>query len=195
EESGALDDLLDETAVFSEGEEDKDVAEGEVVGEDLAQDAEENKDGEEAKLSNAIVVDSRSSNEITELVDASNEEIAKTVTSKKLMKSSSYFIESKLERDKKRSEMITSLNSLINNQNTNEEMRDAALNMKLNTRTNTEKEVFIENMIMAIGFNDAIVDLSDQSINIVVSSEDLTEKDVAKIVDIVRRETDIAMDN
>lgn len=189
EESGIPDDLLDGTAVFSENET-KDIVEKDIIQNDLAQE-----DGEEEKLSNAIVVDSRSSNEITELAKTSNAEIVETVTSKKLMKSSSYFIESKLERDKKRSEMVTSLNNIINNQNTNEETRVEALGIKLNTITNTEKEVFVENMIMAKGFNDAIVYLSDQSINIVVSSENLTERNVAQIVDIVKRETDIVMDN
>ena len=65
-------------------------------------------------------------------------------------------------------------------------MRSEALDIKLNTITNTEKEAFIENMIMAKGFNDAIVYLNDQSINIVVDSETLTEKDIAQIVDIVK---------
>ncbi len=189
-ESGALDDLQDEAAVFGENET-KDVAK-----KDIAQEAkDDNKNGKGEKLDNAIVVDSRSDSRITELAKASDAEIVETVTSKKLMKSSSYFIESRLERDKKRSEMVTNLNNIINNQNTSEEMRTEALNIKLGTITNTEKEAFIENMIIAKGFNDTIVYLNGQSINIVVDSENLTEKDVAQIVDIVKRETDIIMDN
>lgn len=195
DENNLLHDLVDEKAVFGETES-EDIVEKNTSENNLAENTEDNKENEEEqKLSNAIIVDSRTSNEITDLVESSNLEIAQTVTSKKLMKSSSYFIESRLERDKKRSEMITSLNSIINNQNNNEAIRNEALSMKLNTITNTEKEVFIENMIMAKGFYDTIVYLSDNSINIVVSSENLTEKDVAQIVDIVNRETDIAMDN
>ncbi|MDI9475857.1 MAG: SpoIIIAH-like family protein [Natronincolaceae bacterium] len=182
------DGLLDETAVFEENET-EDVVGKDTVRGDLAQ------EGEEEKMSNALIVDSKSSNQVTELAEASDAEIAKTVTSKKLMKSSAYFIESKLERDKKRSELITGLNNIIEGQNTGEEMRAEALGIKLNTITNTEKETFVENMIMAKGFDDAVVYLGDQSINIVVSSENLTEKDVAQIVDIVKRETDIEMDN
>lgn len=182
------DGLLDETAVFEENET-EDVVGKDTVRGDLAQ------EGEEEKMSNAVIVDSKSSNQVTELAEASDAEIAKTVTSKKLMKSSAYFIESKLERDKKRSELITGLNNIIEGQNTGEEMRAEALGIKLNTITNTEKETFVENMIMAKGFDDAVVYLGDQSINIVVSSENLTEKDVAQIVDIVKRETDIEMDN
>lgn len=194
EEHGVLDNLLDEEAVFKEST--KAAEEANSVEDELAEESKEEKEEIEKKeISNAVIVDSADTNELTELAQATNTEISETVTSKKLMKSSTYFIESKLERDKKRSEMISNLNDIINSQNTSEEIRDQAVNMKLNTITNTEKEVFIENMIMAKGFNDVIVYLSDQSINVVVSSDNLTEKDVAKIVDIVNRETDIAMDN
>lgn len=193
EEHGVLDDLLDEEAVFKENAEGEVAEEANSVGDELA--AESKEEIEKKEITNAVIVDSADTNELTELAQATNDEISETVTSKKLMKSNTYFIESKLERDKKRSEMISNLNDIINSQNTNEDIRDQAVNMKLNTITSTEKEVFIENMIMAKGFNDVIVYLSDQSINIVVSSDSLTEKDVAKIVDIVNRETDIAMDN
>ena len=194
-ESEELDNLFGEKAVFGE-DGIEDVAEKDTVQDDSIQEAEGGIEvGEEEKSDDIVIVDSRNSNEATELAEASDSEIVETVTSKKLMKSSSYFIESKLERDKKRGEMVTSLNNIINDRNTNEETRAEALNIKLNTITNTEKETFVENMIVAKGFDDAIVYLSDQSINIVVNSEKLTEKDVAQIVDIVKRETDIAMDD
>ncbi len=193
EEHGILDDLLDEEAVFKENEEVEVAEEAPPVGDELA--VEDKKEIEKKEITNAVIVDSADTNELTELAQSTNIEISEAVTSKKLMKSNTYFIESKLERDKKRSEMISNLNDIINGQNTSEEIRDQAVSMKLSTITSTEKEVFIENMIMAKGFNDVIVYLSDQSINIVVSSDNLTEKDVAKIVDIVNRETDIAMDN
>lgn len=194
-ESEELDNLFGEKAVFGE-DGIEDVAEKDTVQDDSIQEAEGGIEvGEEDKSDDIVIVDSRSSNEATELAEASDSEIVETVTSKKLMKSSSYFIESKLERDKKRGEMVTSLNNIINDRNTNEETRAEALNIKLNTITNTEKETFVESMIVAKGFDDAIVYLSDQSINIVVNSEKLTEKDVAQIVDIVKRETDIAMDD
>ncbi len=195
EESGVQDDSPDEKAVFGE-EEAEDPTKKDNAEDSPTQEVEDGDDGKgEGKLSNAIVVDSRGSSQVKEIVEASNKDIAKTVTNKKLMKSSAYFIESKLERDKKRSEMVTSLNNIIDNQNTNEEMRTEALNIKLNTITNTEKEAFIENMITAKGFNDAVVYLNDHSINVVVSSENLEKEDVAQIVDIVKRETDIVMDN
>ena len=195
EESGELDNLLGEKPVFGENET-EDIAEKDVVQDDPIQEAKDDKEvSEEEEPDDTVIVDSRSSSKATELAEASDAEIVEAVTSKNLMKSSSYFIESKLERDKKRSEMVTSLNNIIDDRNTNEETRAQALDIKLITITNTEKETFMENMIMAKGFDDAIVYLSDQSINIVVNSENLTAKDVAQIVDIVQRETDIAMDD
>lgn len=193
EENQGYHDLMEEATVFKEGKEDEEgpMAEGDNLERGPS---EEGKDGDN-KLDNAKIVDSRDNNRIRELVQDSNDEIAKTVTSKRLMASSAYFIEGRLERDKKRSEMVTNLDEIINNENASEEVRLEALNVRLNTVTNTDKEVFLENMIMAKGFEDAIVYLGDQSINIVVNSGDLTEKDVAQIVDIVRRETSIPMDN
>lgn len=148
----------------------------------------------EYDLNNTQVVDSREYNEIADLVEEASTQITENITSERFMASNIYFIESKLERDKKRSEMISQLNDIINNQLTSEEMRDQAQGLKLGMISNTEKEVLIENMVMAKGFTNAIVYLTDSSINVVVNSDILNDKDVAQIVDIIRRETDIAMD-
>ena len=107
-ESEELDNLFGEKAVFGE-DGIEDVAEKDTVQDDSIQEAEGGIEvGEEDKSDDIVIVDSRNSNEATELAEASDSEIVETVTSKKLMKSSSYFIESKLERDKKRGEMVTS---------------------------------------------------------------------------------------
>lgn len=80
-ESDELDDLLNETAVSGENETEE--VGKDVVQHDSIRDAEnEVGEGKEKKPDNAIIVDSRSSNEVTELVEASDAEIAKTVTSK-----------------------------------------------------------------------------------------------------------------
>lgn len=188
EEYGLLYDTPDGEAVFNN--------EGEIVSIEAEEKdvnlVEQNIESEE-ELSKSIV-DSTENNKLEDLAKDIDTDITETVTSKSLMKSSAYFIEGKLSRDKKRSEMISNLDDIIESQNTSEEIKDNAMNMKLNLISNTEKEVFIENMIMAKGFNDTIVYLSDQSINIVVSSEQLEANDVAKIVDIVKRETNIPMD-
>ncbi len=175
------------------------LGEDEMVLSDEAEDMEEIEELEESsqkenEIENAVVVDSRE-NYLSELVQETNSQITQVITSKEVMQKSSFFIETRLERDKKRSEMISNLNEIIDNNNTGQEIKDQAQSMKLNLITSTEKEMMIESMVLAKGFNDVVVYLSDQSINIVVQSEGLESTDVAKIVDIVRRETDIVMDN
>ncbi|SDK51246.1 SpoIIIAH-like family protein [Natronincola ferrireducens] len=187
EESGVMMDLLEEELALLDSMEGVELDDLEVL-EDI-QEGNTQDDFDEAQI-----VDSRSFNEVTDLAQETNNRIAETITSKESMKSSIYFIESKLERDKKRSEMISHLNDMINNQLTSEDIRMQAESIKLEVIASTEKEVLIENMIIAKGFSDAIVYLTDNSINVVVNSQVLTEKDVAQIVDVIRRETNIGMD-
>ncbi|KAB3527572.1 SpoIIIAH-like family protein [Alkaliphilus serpentinus] len=142
-----------------------------------------------------IIVDSLEGDIINDVANETSSEITDILTNKEMMSSSSYFIEGRLERDKRRSEMMSYLNDIIDNQYTSEDLRNQAQGMKLVVLSNTEMEMLIENMIIAKGFNDVIVYLGDDSINVIVQSEGLNEIDVAKIVDIITRETDIPMDN
>ena len=167
-----------------------------VLSEEIEEEAEELEEtsSRQGEMDNAIIVDSRD-NFVSDLVQETSTQITQIITNKEVMKSSTFFIETRLERDKKRSEMVSNLNEIINNNNSNQDIRNQAQSMKLNLITSTEKEMMIESMVMAKGFSDVVVYLSDQSINIVVQSEGLSSTDVAKIVDIVRRETQISMDN
>ncbi|MBM7614002.1 SpoIIIAH-like family protein [Alkaliphilus hydrothermalis] len=195
EESGVLNKILDDEELVLEDTQqqyEKD-AEGEEAGEEADQATVTTANTEE-EMDNAIVVDSLENN-VEDTAKATSAEITKIITSKEVMQSNAYFIESKMQRDKKRSEMMSYLNSIVDNAYTAEDVREQAQTMKMQLVTNTDKELMIENMITAKGFNDAIVYLTDQTINIVVQSPGLNGKEVAQIVDIVRRETEIVMDN
>ncbi|AOY78399.1 stage III sporulation protein AH [Clostridium formicaceticum] len=198
EESGVMLDLLEEDALIEEMEDqdakDQDTEKQEEALEEGEKQEEKQETEDVLAEEEAQIVDSRSYNEVVGLVNETSAEIAENITNRETMKSSTYFIESRLERDKKRSEMISYLNDIINNQLTSEEIRGEAQTVKLDMITSTEKEVLIENMIVGKGFNDAIVYLTDKSVNVVVSADALTETDVAKIVDIIRRETNIGME-
>lgn len=149
----------------------------------------------EDEMDNAIIVDSLETNAVTEVAEETSVQIKEVMLSEELKESSKFFIESKLHRDKKRSEMLSNLNEIINNQLTNEVVRTQAQDTKLQAILNTDSEMLIENMVVAKGFDDAIVYISDKKINIIVNAVSLNEKEVAQIVDIVKRETDITMDN
>ena len=95
-----------------------------------------------------------------------------------------YFIEQRLGRDKLRANLIERLNDIINNENTTEEMRIEAQKKIMHIGDLSEKELRIEGLIKAKGFEEAIVFLTDENLKIIVSVEDLKEQDVVKILNI-----------
>lgn len=52
-----------------------------------------------------------------------------------------------------------------------------------------EMEVTIENLVRAKGFDEVIVSLHAGSVNVIVGETELTDEQVAQILDIVLRET------
>ncbi|TZE83449.1 SpoIIIAH-like family protein [Calorimonas adulescens] len=119
--------------------------------------------------------------------NTNTEEVSKTTDS---------FIAYKLERDKMRSESIETLKEIVGNEKTTDQTRDEAQKQMMELLKETEKETIIENLIKAKGFEDALVFIDDDSVNVIIeSSKDLTPADVAQITDIVNRETGTAIEN
>lgn len=58
-----------------------------------------------------------------------------------------------------------------------------------------EKETVLEGMIMASGYEDAVVTNSDDSYSVMVKSDNLTSDDVAKILAILVKETGVSATN
>lgn len=84
---------------------------------------------------------------------------------------------------------------IINNENTNDEVRTKAQNEIISIGQVAELELSLEGLIKAKGYEDVLVFLSDDSVRVVVSINELTEQDVAKIFEIVRNETSIDASN
>ena len=53
----------------------------------------------------------------------------------------------------------------------------------------------IENLIKAKGFQDAVVLIDNDTANVIVQADKLSEQEVAQIQDIVTRQTGISIDN
>ncbi|WP_353095886.1 SpoIIIAH-like family protein [Tissierella praeacuta] len=109
--------------------------------------------------------------------------------------SKNYFVEYRLSRDKLRASLIDRLDVITNNSNTAEDVRKEAQKEIIKLGNNSEKELQIEGLIKGKGFEDAIVFLTDKDIKIVVSSKELSEQDMVKILDIVKSETDYDSNN
>ncbi|HHY03956.1 MAG TPA: SpoIIIAH-like family protein [Thermoanaerobacterales bacterium] len=107
---------------------------------------------------------------------------------------SDFFIDYKLERDRLRSQEADYLRELINNPNTAQQSKDKAQKELLDLSQRVEKEMIIENLIKAKGFEEAVIFLSNDVANVVVKTKGLKEKDVAQITDIITKTVGIPIE-
>lgn len=103
--------------------------------------------------------------------------------------SSSFFSEYRLERDKNRSKEVEMWQDIINSDKAEENFKSMAQQELVKIVALTEKEMIIENLIVARGFNDALVFLTDDSATVIVEAKELTPANIAQIQDIVVRKT------
>lgn len=123
--------------------------------------------------------------------------LEQSITNTNVSQSSSenIFSSFKLERERIRSQSIDTLKELINNSNSDKELKLQAQKEMMNLVKLTEKEMVIENLIKAKGFNDALVFIHENNVNVIVDAQNLTTAQVAQIQDIVSRETGVSIEN
>jgi len=107
---------------------------------------------------------------------------------------SDFFIEYKLERDRLRGQEADYLKELINNPNASAESKEKAQQELIALSQKVEKEMIVENLIKAKGFEDAVIFFSDEYVNIVIKTDGLLQKDIAQITDIVTKTTGFPID-
>jgi len=108
---------------------------------------------------------------------------------------SSFFTEYRLERDKNRSKEYDMWQNIINSDKAEPTFKTLAQEEIVKIVALTEKEMIIENLILARGFKDALVFLTDDSATVVVAAKELTPANVAQIQDIVMTKTKIPASN
>lgn len=103
--------------------------------------------------------------------------------------------QAKVSREQVRAENKETLQAIIDNTElTDAEKQDAVAQMTQITQI-AEQESAIETLMAAKGFSESVVSLDDQSADIVVKADELTDANRAQIEDIVTRKTDIAPEN
>jgi stage III sporulation protein AH len=101
----------------------------------------------------------------------------------------SFFVQNRLNREQAYSNERSVLNDLINNANVSDEQRAEAADAMLEIQRRIERETSAEALIEARGFAEAYVRISDNSVDVIVSKEALTDAELAQIVDIIQRKT------
>ena len=108
-----------------------------------------------------------------------------------------YFTEYRTERTSKRNEEILQLDSILTAAESGSTEYSAALAMKMELTEMTEKEMMLEYLIKAYGFEDVVVvmNINSDSVNVIAKSTDLTTDDAIIIYTILQEENAISPEN
>ena len=101
----------------------------------------------------------------------------------------SFFVQARLNREQARSAEKEILTGLINNDNIEAEQRANAAENMIDIQRRIERESAAESMIEAKGFTEVYVRIGENTVDVVVSKEVLTDAEVAQIEDIIKRKT------
>ncbi|MBD5508923.1 MAG: SpoIIIAH-like family protein [Lachnospiraceae bacterium] len=100
----------------------------------------------------------------------------------------------KLEKEQTRVQNKEMLLEIINNANVSETQKQEAVSSMISMTDIAEKETAAEILLEAKGFDDAIVSIDGDSVDVVVNTAELSEAQRAQIEDIVIRKTGVSAD-
>lgn len=106
-----------------------------------------------------------------------------------LANADTYYQEARATINMDRNQVISMLTDVIEETKDGSAEKNNATQQKLKIIDYMNKEKVIENLIKNKGFTDALVLMTDNSVNVTVNKQEITQSDVAKICDIVIRET------
>ena len=100
----------------------------------------------------------------------------------------------KLKREQTRAESKEMLTEIINNANATEQQKNDAISSIMELAEFSEKENAAETLLSAKGFEDSVVSMSKDGVDVVVAKEKLSEQELAQVEDIVSRKTGVTME-
>lgn len=106
----------------------------------------------------------------------------------------SYFVQAKLDREQSRAKQKDMLNEMLNNEKATSEQKNEATTAMLQIQKRIEKENAAEDMLKAKGFSEVYVRIDDDTVDVVVDKEKLTDAEIAQIEDTIKRKTGLPAD-
>ena len=103
--------------------------------------------------------------------------------------------EARLTREQVRSKNKEALLEVINNTNISDEQKQNAIDNMIQLTSIAEKEAAAEMLLDAKGYTDAVVSITDNSVDVVVNLSEVDDAGRAQIEDIVKRKTGISAEN
>lgn len=118
-------------------------------------------------------------------------------STEKTVAAANYFTQYRTERSSSRNEQILQLDSIIGSADSSAETLGEALDMKLKLTAVMERELLLENLIKAKGYEDAVVTigLTSGNINVIVKDNDFQQADAVAIYTILQDEAAATPEN
>ncbi|MFV0313526.1 MAG: SpoIIIAH-like family protein [Anaerotignum sp.] len=124
-----------------------------------------------------------------EISNTTGDGAAVFVNAEAIQEGSQFFAEAKLDREQARAKQKDILSEMMDNENVSQGQKDKCSESMLQLQDRIEKETAAEAMIEAKGFEEAYVRIDDETVDVVVDKESLTDAEIAQIEDIVKRKT------
>lgn len=105
-----------------------------------------------------------------------------------------FFVQARLGREQDRARQREVLLELINNENISQEIRAQSAENMLTIQRRIEKESAAEALIESRGFNEVYVRIGDNSVDVIVNKESLTDAELAQIEDVIKRKIGVESD-
>lgn len=103
--------------------------------------------------------------------------------------------EAKLLKEQTRAKNKEALLDIINSTALSDEQKQSAVDNMIEMTSVAEKETAAEILLEAKGFDDVVVSITDDGVDVVVNATELTDAQRAQIEDIVKRKTEISAEN
>lgn len=101
-----------------------------------------------------------------------------------------FFSDYRTNRETARAEEMSYLDAIISSEDSSAEAKTTAEEMKQELLGNIEAELVIESLIKAKGFDDAVVTMSTNNVNVIVNKSELESQEVAQILSVILEETE-----
>lgn len=131
----------------------------------------------------------------TDITDQTQETQNGTPGEAVLTGASTYLAQARIDREQTRSQNKETLLDIINNTSLDENERQGAVQSMVEMTDAVEKEEATELLLEAKGFTDVVVNMTGETVDVVVPSGQLGDEQRAQIEDIVKRKTGVEMEN
>lgn len=148
----------------------------------------------EQDLQEIEVADEEDMEDLDEYETDSPENVGEAVLTSTIV-AQNFSAQAKLNREQVRSKNKEALIEVINNENVTDELKQTAMEDLMDMTNRSEMEIAAENLLTAKGFENSVVSLTENSCDVVICRETLSDSERAQIEDILARKTDVGMEN